>query len=541
HPKTTIIKGQNSTGKSCVIKSICSTFGADPEIIHPQWKKAAVSSLLRFRVDDIPYQIYRHGDTYALFKYDEILGVFRSVTKELAPALSELFDFRLILRDHAQNYRIATPAFLFLPFYIDQDSGWKKNWSSFQRLGQFKDWRKDLIRYHTGIQPNEWYLLKSNVECQKADREDPVREAKVLAETITRLEQELASTGFDIDVESFKKEIDELLVKCEILRKEEEKYRRILSDLETDRIRLEAQKEIVTRARTEISSDYEYADKLEGDFVECPTCGAQYENTFVERFGIARDEDRCLDLLQEIESDLASIQGEINQHKYSLSETNTSLDSIEALLVAKKGKLTLQDLIQNEGRKNAISSLKNRHGCIRQQVLLIDEKIAELEKQLGMYEDLARKKQINNVYIENMEKNLYLLDVTGLRTPEYKSIFSNMKATGSEQPRAIMAYFFSILRTIRRFGSSTYCPVIIDAPRQQEQDETNHFKILQFLQQNRPEESQMIVGLVDDCGIDFDGNMIEMKEKNHVLSENLYPEIVEEIKPYLEAMLNMTN
>lgn len=539
HPKTTIIKGQNSTGKSSIIKSIYSSFGANPEITHPLWKKAAVSSLLRFRIDDIPYQIYKHGDAYALFKFDEIMGVFHSITNELAPALSELFDFRLILRDQTQNYRVATPAFLFLPFYIDQDSGWKKNWSSFQRLGQFKDWRKDLIRYHAGIQPNEWYLLKSEIERQKVEKEDPVREKKILGETITRLEQELVFTGFDIDVESFKREIDELLKKCEVLKKQEEKYRRGLSDLETDRIRLEAQKEIVTRARTELSSDYEYANMLEGDFVECPTCGAQYENTFAERFGIARDEDRCLDLLQEIENDLANVQSETNEHKRSLSGTNAELDSIEALLVAKKGKLTLQDLIQNEGRKNAISSLRARHQFVRQEIISIDERITELEKQLGMYENLVRKKNIDNVYIEHMQKNLYLLDVTGLRLPEYKSIFSNVKATGSERPRAIIAYFFSILQTIRQFGSSTYCPIIIDAPRQQEQDEENHFRILQFLQQNIPEQSQSIIGLVDDCGVEFDGSIIEMKEKNHALSEKMFPEIVEEIKPYVETMLNV--
>jgi len=40
HPQTTLILGGNDTGKSCLLKSIYSTFGAEPSIIHPNWKDA---------------------------------------------------------------------------------------------------------------------------------------------------------------------------------------------------------------------------------------------------------------------------------------------------------------------------------------------------------------------------------------------------------------------------------------------------------------------------------------------------------------------
>src|SRR5690625_7590659 len=57
------------------------------------------------------------------------------------------------------------PAYFFLPFYVDQDSGWKKNWSSFAYLTQLKrNWKRDIAYFHTGIKPNEFYEIKSKIE-----------------------------------------------------------------------------------------------------------------------------------------------------------------------------------------------------------------------------------------------------------------------------------------------------------------------------------------------------------------------------------------
>ena len=53
---------------------------------------------------------------------------------------------------------------MFLPFYIDQDTGWNKTWASFDRLSQFKKWRQPVAEYHTGIRPNQFYIAKGEAE-----------------------------------------------------------------------------------------------------------------------------------------------------------------------------------------------------------------------------------------------------------------------------------------------------------------------------------------------------------------------------------------
>jgi hypothetical protein len=121
HPKATVIKGPNDTGKSSLVKSIFLTFGATPPNVHPRWKAAKVSTLVRFEVDQTRYAIYRHGNSYSIFSGDgALLGTYASVTNELGPVLGDIFKFRLTLLDRNGVARVPPPAYLLLPFYIDR-------------------------------------------------------------------------------------------------------------------------------------------------------------------------------------------------------------------------------------------------------------------------------------------------------------------------------------------------------------------------------------------------------------------------------------
>ncbi len=213
HPKATVIRGTNDTGKSSIIKSIYHALGAESAQVHSRWQGAQVSSLLRFRVGAASYQIFRFGNTYSLFSNtDKIIGTYYSMTNERGPALAELFDFQLVLADKQKKEITPPPAYLFVPFYIDQDKGWISGWSSFSRLAQIPNWRKDVVRYHTGIRPNEFYRILSKVRTLAMDREEPLLKLRTLTSLRRDLEQRLANARFDIDVNAYKSEIDRLLL-----------------------------------------------------------------------------------------------------------------------------------------------------------------------------------------------------------------------------------------------------------------------------------------------------------------------------------------
>jgi putative DNA primase/helicase len=105
----------------------------------------------------------------------------------------------------------------------------------------------------------------------------------------------------------------------------------------------------------------------------------------------------------------------------------------------------------------------------------------------------------------------------------------------SDLPRALLAYYYSILYLIRGNESGTFCPVVIDSPNQQDQDLPNLKKMLTFIHDRRPKDSQLVLGLVDDCGVSFDGDVIELTQKHALLNKDDYDQVAEEVRQLQDA------
>jgi len=535
HPQVNVVKGQNDTGKSSLIKSIYFAFGANPPKRHHKWKNADVATLLRFEVDGVAYSIYRHRNSFSLFdESDQIIGSYSSVTKELAPALASVFDFKLKLADRDGRPSVPPPAYLFLPFYTDQDKGWVSTWNSFTNLGQFPNWKPRVISYHLGIRPDKWYELEVERKQAVAAQEEPQRQLRAIEQLMRKTKEQVSRVDFDIDVQHFKMEIQLLLDECNALKREEERYRQEIVRLRTEQIRLNAQIEIVARTHDELSQDYKFAVQHVDNLVGCPTCGAEYSNSFAERFDIARDTETCTDLLMSLRDDLKKVCADINAVDKSLSHATERQVSINNILAKKQGQVKLNDLVQLEGKKTLIAHLD---GEIREQQTILDELTltgSKLSDQMKEFDDPKRRKQITEEYAETLRRYALKLEVTSLDDRVFKRPDSTIEESGSDLPRAVLAYNFTVLKAIEHNGNATFCPIVIDAPNQQEQDPTNLRKILRFISENRPHDHQLILGLVDDSGIDFGGHTIELGTKYSLLDENEYQGLADEIR-YFET------
>ena len=134
-----------------------------------------------------------------------------------------------------------------------------------------------------------------------------------------------------------------------------------------------------------------------------------------------------------------------------------------------------------------------------------------------------------------MKRYLFELSVAGISEESYADFTSKIHDQGSDQPRAVLAYTFSILQLMQTRASSAFCPIIIDSPIQQEQDAVNHQRILEFIKKNQPNESQLILGVVDTKNVDFSGDVITLNQKRHVLREDEYNRATEEMMPFIRA------
>ena len=93
---------------------------------------------------------------------------------------------------------------------------------------------------------------------------------------------------------------------------------------------------------------------------------------------------------------------------------------------------------------------------------------------------------------------------------------------------------------MRNYSSSVFGPIIIDSPNQQAQDDINLPKMLKFIRDQKPANTQLILGTEDLCGIQFDGQVIELQEKQSLLQKTDYDEVYAEVIPLMEKAMKGT-
>ena len=358
-PRTTLVRGRNKTGKSSLLKALFSTFGAEPVKTDDGWDSAEVTSLVKFELDGAAYFMLRKGQIFAVFdRKGRLLKRCMSVLKELAPFLADLFDFRLRLPDRVGRTMSLPPAYFFLPFYMDQDGSWNRQWASFSKLGQFANWKGAVTEYHTGMRGNAYYEARA----RRADAENNLKKARnrreALQDVYARLSERYAMLRFEIDIAAFKEDIDRLLEECERLRAREDHYKAQITEHETQRQSLRSQLAITNHALQEARADFKVVTETTGAEVNCPTCGAGYENSFAERFSIALDEDNCADLAIRLEAEVARMNEKILQLAGLAEKTSIEIQSIERLLAKREGALALSDVIQQESKRELRSVME---------------------------------------------------------------------------------------------------------------------------------------------------------------------------------------
>ena len=540
HPKRTVIKGENHAGKSSLIKTILWTFGAVPPKIHPTWKDLDITSLVSFRLDKDKYAILRKGSFYAVFdKNNEILGTFSKVTSELAPFLADLFGYKIKLTDKKNELITPPPAYFLLPFYVDQDVSWSKNWNAFSNLGQLPSgWRNNIIKYHSGINTNRYYEIRAQIEKLKVENSEYEVNRKVSKSVLDKLLNQFRQVDLSFNLNDFQKEITELMESLEMFKQNGEILKQKIVKLETEKIRLLKQIKIVESTQIELQKDYEFLLKQD-DEIDCPTCGQVYENSFSERFSIAQDEDECKELLVELNMQLKEITTQIDIEYVLNKQNNHEEQNIRKLLNTKQGEIKLQDVIQNEGKRELKGILEKEIREIEAEIGSIKLKIQDLQDVLKTVDNKKRQAEIKDFYFQKMRHYLYKLEIHKLAEKNFKSIFSQVQEGGSGQPRALLAYYYSILHTMHKYSDNTLFPIIIDSPNQQDQDADNIERIMEFIFEEQPNDTQLILGLVEyELDEKFDGKVIELEGKFQLLKENEYKNISRELVKLLEDALN---
>jgi hypothetical protein len=534
--RRTVIKGGNGFGKSAVLKSLYDTFGAEPHKIDQAWKSATVHSAVEFAYLGDTYFAVKALGLYGLFDANKRLmfdGV--SKVKEWGPKLAEFLGFHLEMNDRQGRSVVPPPAYIFAPFYVDQDKGWGAPWSSFKDF-YLRNSPKVLAEYHSGLRPDEYYVARAEQERARVALLELEHSRRALRETLAGVRAITEAAGVTYDVAVFEREVADLLRETATLRDAQQQYRRKLADLHEEQHIWEAERSLLMSTLAEMRGELAETASWP-DEVECPTCGQHYSHALADRFSLIADQTVLSEALANADARFEEVRSRTAEERAGLQGVLEALQRIEATLARKQHEISFRDVVVAEGKTEAAKIIGASLDQKEEEALRLMRASEEQRRLMNDAIDSARIKKINASFRGRLVRNAAALDVR-LENPERQQISSVRVARGSEGPRGLLAYYYGFLHTKAEFGDGVWCPIVMDAPNQQGQDNVHLPQLLEFILSNAPQQAQVIVATehfdlpvpdgvaIQDVGV----------RKHQVLNDADYDEVSAFFEPF-EAVL----
>jgi hypothetical protein len=423
---------------------------------------------------------------------------------------------------------------------MDQDASWQNAWTAFDKLYQYYNWKDSLVEYHTGIKNNAYYKTSADYITKRSAAQEALGAERGVSNVIRRLERDSSATVFSLDPKNFSERITRMLGESHALAQTETGFRISLSKLNAERALQANRLEIAQRALGEISQDFKFLSRLSTDEIECPTCGNHYDNDFAARFAIASDEDRVAEFIAHITAEIRRLDAEIAEvyERYSIATEQAM--SIQTVMLEPQGEVTLQTVIESEGRRAADNLLGGQLESLKEARIEVEAQENKLREELNALDKRAssiRRERLDD-YARYLRRNFLALDVKAYSDGVFQTLTPSLFETGSTLPRALLAYQFAILLLVSEHTPATVCPIVIDSPNQQGQDKVHLPQILRFIADSQPADTQLILGIENDTGVKFGGKLIEMPlEKYSLLQRDQYDSVHAEVFGLLKSSL----
>jgi predicted nucleic acid-binding Zn-ribbon protein len=532
-----VIQGGNGFGKSAILKSIYETLGALPQKIDRRWRSAQVSSALVFEYQGKRYTAMKALGMYALFDAErKLLFSGQQVVTEWGPQLARFFGFKLIMTDRDGDIVIPPPSYMFAPFYIDQDMGWSRPWSSFQDL-YLPDSARTLADYHSGLRPDAYYEARASLAVDRIALSELEASVLTLRGAIDQIQQINQGPSATYDIDEFRAEVDDLVRESETLLTQQREFRRDVSELHEEMHLLQAEKILLEHALGEMRDEFDTAAALP-DQIECPTCGQGYTNDLADRFALIQDEGVLTEAIGAANIKLTRLRSNEQEKQTKLHDVEKTLRRIEHILATERASLSFNDVVIAAGKTEAAKILRSSLGEKAADAADASDRVEKHRNTMTSLTSIKRSGEILKFYRTLLAKYAFDLDVA-LEADGAQAIHRIQAARGSEGPRGLLAYYYAFLRTRDRYATAAAFPIVIDAPNQQGQDAIHLPQMLKFIFSQAPADAQVIVaveeasgGLPDDVDVRSYG-----VQRRQVLRETEFNEVNERFAVYVRQLL----
>jgi hypothetical protein len=470
-----ITSQDNHVGKSSLLKSLYYTLGTEVDY-DPVWDKRTKLYAVTICVNGIDYRIARFQKSFAVFKGAELVLMTRSVTRDLAKKYEELFSFAVYLPNKdTKKIEMAPPAFSFMPYYIDQDTGWSGLYNSFASIDQYRqDDRIKSLFYHLNIYTKSTVELMAQRDQIKDEIEKLKKEEERIRITLEALSQETQNLLPAETIEDLERNLQIPKEKIATLVKKVGEVRNKIQSLETTLNQHEHQLHVI-KEYLNLKTDVRNTEKK--SINTCPQCGYAFDEEIYDvvrsNYNIQNEDYMC----QQIQLIIDSILDELDRYKNQYVELMADLDDQEQAFDESQDAYKVY--VRQRGLKDSITHFSQQlsYNSLKQSDYV--ETIKKIAKELRK---LPNKKDVEEKYIEYVRLNIISLDAWNPAYDGNIKLLKPMKAQGTLENKIILAQFVGLFQTMEYFKSSAIrFPFVIDSPRAKEASNSSSKDILKLI------------------------------------------------------------
>ncbi|WP_122789107.1 hypothetical protein [Intestinibacillus sp. Marseille-P6563] len=488
-------------GKSVIMKALYHTMGADC-YFEGKWEDSTKTYILHFSVDNNEYYMYRHNKLFKMFNSEKKL-LFSVISRhELSERLSNITGFAVKLppreRDaddgYVQELEIASAVYNYLLYFVDQDYQNGSQFASFQHLGEYPDFKENVLYYHFGAFDDDYYMLVQEQDTFLAESRRLENEQKMTCMMLDKIFENIHSVSYSKDIEHLRADVNRTKDEYNKLSNALNRLRRKLIQLRNEKADMDHRLHALTLFGKE--NDLQIAS-LNNHI--CPFCKSEISDVIDLRIKKYSTGDDIILLSSDMQYSIMEIDRKIAEYEEEYSQWLSKLKKYEESMDI--ASTEINDILRHKGFIDIKESVSEDLDSIRISISENEQKLKEVRKSLRKYDQI--KKKINERYYTLMlaDKNRFGLE--GINAKSFENIKRTFTAGGSNNPLSTIIWYVNLIQLKHEFNPSAIdFPVVFDSPNNAETDETKKRQIYSYICE-RITENQLIVS-----GLGFSGDEI---------------------------------
>lgn len=502
----------NGVGKSCLLRSIFHTLGADAEF-SGQWENDnKYVYILDFLFENEPFTMLRIDNLFKLFDKNKTIIFECNNRNELAKHLNDAFHFCIYLKSFNDKYEIAHPVYNYLLNYIEQKEICVCEFKSFKSLSAYKNYYNDVIYSLVGLKNNEYNTVIEEL----SELKQKIKKLQDENDSYSHFLIEIQKNNKDIDlnnIESLKTELSLYKEKYEKELKESSNIRKIIFHLYDCKIKTE---NLINELKKNLQKNKFKTKKINNHI--CPLCENEIKNIGLTFFKIENDNYNINYQILDLENELVKIENKITENNKKYAEVVNNITSIENEIKN----------IENSNYLYAFGFKKIKNDLL-QKIGQINNKLVALQTLVKNNESKKRrlnkiKKDIDSSYYKFMLDDKLKYNLCDIKESQIQNPTKKFSVDGTFVNLALVVWLTNLLKVREEFYEKRVdFPVIFDNPDNACLTTENIQIIFKYIFENLGNKYQIITSTVGFDKNDYPNtsvNIIKLDGQRQLLKES---------------------